>query len=111
VKLNLGISPADTTPATHPVPASQPETVVENTRSHYEHKARDLNRGRNDTSKPADARQVGGDLPQSRLNRKTNQVIAHTETSKGKTAYYTACYENSKGEQGKRPPVEEAVIG
>jgi hypothetical protein len=124
VKAALGVRLADTTPTPSPVPSSQPETVVENTVNHYEHRVRALNRGRNDTSKPADAHgvrygwQVGGerpasgeDLPKSRFNRKTNQVISHTEADKGKTAYYATCYENSKGDQGKWSPVEEAVIG
>ncbi|MDR2446126.1 MAG: hypothetical protein LBD58_02350 [Treponema sp.] len=123
-KLVMGIRPADTTPTTHPVPTSQPETVVENTVNHFEHKIRALNRGRNDASKPADAYgvryawQVGGekpasgaDLPKTKFSRKTAHVVTHTEADKAKTAYYAACYENGKGDTGPWSPVEEAVVG
>jgi hypothetical protein len=54
-KLDMGIRPADALLTTHSVPASQPETVVENTTNHFEQKIRALNRGRNDSSKPVDA--------------------------------------------------------
>jgi hypothetical protein len=123
-KLVFGIHPKDTTPTVHPVPASQPETVVENTVNHFEHKIRALNRGRNDASKPEDAYgvryvwQVGGErpasgenLPKSKFSRKTSVIVTHTEADKAKTAYYATCYENSKGEEGPWSPVEEAVIG
>jgi hypothetical protein len=49
-KLPLGIHPADTTPTSHLPPASQPDTVVDNTVNHFEHRIRALNRGRNDAS-------------------------------------------------------------
>jgi hypothetical protein len=123
-KLLMGIRPTDTTPTTHPAPASQPETVVENTTNHFEHKIKALNRGRNDTSKPADAYgvrygwQVGGekpasgaDLPKTKFSRKTSHIVTHTESDKAKTAYYATCYENGKGDTGPWSPVEEAVIG
>ncbi|MDR1986211.1 MAG: hypothetical protein LBP88_04470 [Treponema sp.] len=124
VKQTLGIHPADTKPTPHPAPASQPETVVENTVNHYEHRVRALNRGRKDTAKPGDAYgvryawQVGGerppageDLPKSRFSRRTSLVIPHTEADQGKTAYYASCYENSKGDQGQWSPVVSAIIG
>jgi hypothetical protein len=123
-KLLMGIRPTDTTPTTHPVPASQPETVVENTINHFEHKIKALNRGRNNSSKPADAYgvrygwQVGGekpasgaDLPKTKFSRKTRHIVTHTEADKAKTAYYATCYENGKGDTGPWSPVEEAVIG
>jgi hypothetical protein len=123
-KLVMGIRPADTTLTTHPVPASQPETVVENTTNHFEHKIKALNRGRKDASKPADAYgvryawQVGGerpvsgaDLPKTKFSRKTSHVVTHSEADKAKTAYYATCYENAKGDTGPWSPVEEAVIG
>ena len=53
----------------------------------------------------------GGDLPKTRFSRKTSCVVAHTEEDKGKTAWDSTCYENSKGEQGIWSPVVEAVIG
>jgi hypothetical protein len=123
-KLLMGIRPTDTTPTTHPVPASQPETVVENTTNHFEHKIKALNRGRNDSSKPADAYGVryawqaggekpasGADLPKTKFSRKTSHIVTHTEADKAKTAYYATCYENGKGDTGPWSPVEEAVIG
>jgi hypothetical protein len=123
-KLPLGIRPGDHTPTTHLPPTSQPDTVVDNTQNHFEHRVRALNRGRNDASKPADAYgvryawQVGGekpatgaDLPKSKFSRKTAHIVTHTEADKAKTAYYATCYENSKGDTGPWSPVEEAVIG
>jgi hypothetical protein len=124
VKQSMGVRLGDTVPTPHPAPSSQPDTVVENTINHYEHKVRALSRGRNDNSKPADAHgvryawQVGGerpakgeDLPKTKFSRRTNLVISHTEADKGKAAYYATCYENGKGDQGKWSPVEEAIIG
>jgi hypothetical protein len=123
-KLDMGIHPKDTTQTAHGTPASQPDTVVENTVNHYEHRLRALNHTTGSTSKPADAYgvryawQVGGDrpasgddLPKSKFSRKTTLIIAHTEADKAKTAYYATCYENGKGDMGKWSPIEEAVIG
>jgi hypothetical protein len=105
------------------VPSSQPETAVENTPNHFEHKVMALNH-EGKAAKPADAYgvryawQVGGekpasgsDLPKSKFSRKPIHVVTHTEADKAKTAYYSTCYENSKGETGPWSPVEEAVIG
>jgi hypothetical protein len=124
-KLVMGIHPKDTTPTAHGTPGSQPGTEVENTRSHYEHRVRAMNTGRGDHSKPADAYgvryawQVGGEKPASggdikggtKFSRKTTLIVQHTEADKGKTAYYSTCYENGKGDAGPWSPVEEAVIG
>ncbi|MDR2448155.1 MAG: hypothetical protein LBD58_12860 [Treponema sp.] len=124
-KLIMGIHPKDTTPTTHGTPTSQPDTVVENTVNHFEHRVRALNHETGDVSKPADAYgvryvwQVGGERPasgadirgQTKFSRKTNLVVTHTEADKAKTCYYATCYENGKGEQGSWSPVEEAVIG
>jgi hypothetical protein len=123
-KLFLGIHPKDPTHTPHPAPTSQPETVVENTTNHYEHRLTALHHETRTASKPDDAYgvryawQVGGekpasgaDLPHSKFSRKTSIVITHSEADKSKTAYYAACYENSKGDQGTWSPVEEAVIG
>jgi hypothetical protein len=123
-KLVYGIHPADTTPTYHGTPTSQPDTEVENTRNHFEHQVRAINHERGDHSKPADAYgvryawQVGGekpasgaDLPKSKFSRKTTHVIQHTEADKGKAAYYSTCYENSKGDTGPWSPIEEAIIG
>ncbi|GMO52505.1 MAG: hypothetical protein Pg6C_18180 [Treponemataceae bacterium] len=122
-KLNMGIHPKDTTPTTHPAPASEPDTAVENTPNHFEHKVMALNH-EGKAAKPADAYgvrfawQVGGekpasgaDLPKTKFSRKPIHVVTHTEADKAKTAYYSTCYENSKGETGPWSPVEEAVIG
>jgi hypothetical protein len=122
-KLFMGIRLKDTTPTTHAVPASQPETAVENTPNHFEHKVMALNH-EGKAAKPADAYgvryawQVGGtkpasgaDLPKTKFSRKPIHVVTHTEADKAKTAYYATCYENGKGETGPWSPVEEAVIG
>jgi hypothetical protein len=122
-KLHMGVHPKDTTHTTHPAPVSQPDTVVDNTVNHYEHRLRALDHETRGAAKPADAYgvcyawQVGGekpasgaDLPKSKFTRKTTHVVTHTEADKGKTAYYAACYENSKGDQGPWSPVEDAVI-
>ncbi|GMO48072.1 MAG: hypothetical protein Pg6C_10380 [Treponemataceae bacterium] len=122
-KLVMGIRPKDAVPTAHPAPSSQPETAVENTPNHFEHKVMALNH-EGKASKPADAYgvrfawQVGGekpasgaDLPKTKFNRKPVLIAAHTEADKAKTAYYATCYENSKGETGPWSPIEEAVIG
>jgi hypothetical protein len=122
-KLNMGIRPRDTTPTTHGRPTSQPDTVVENTSNHFEHKVRAFYAG--SASKPPGAygvcyaRQLGGEKPASgadirgysKFSRKTFMVVTYTEADKTKVCYYATCYENSKGEQGPWSPVEEAVIG
>jgi hypothetical protein len=124
-KLFMGIHPKDTTPTSHGTPAEQPETEVENTRNHYEHRVRAINTGRGDHSKPADAYgvryawQAGGEKPASgegikgstKFSRKTTHIVQYTEADKGKTAYYSTCYENSKGDSGQWSPVVEAIIG
>jgi hypothetical protein len=124
-KLVMGIHPKDTTPTAHGTPASQPDTEVENTRNHYEHRVRAINPERGDHSKPADAYgvryawQVGGEKPASgagikgstKFSRKTTHIVQHTEADKGKTAYYSTCYENGKGDAGQWSPVVEAIIG
>jgi hypothetical protein len=123
-KLVFGIHPADKTPTHHLPPSSQPDTAVENTPNHFEHKVRALNHATGDTAKPEDAYgvryawQVGGekpvsgaDLGKTKFSRKTTHIVTHTEADKGKTAYYATCYENSKGDTGPWSPVEEAVIG
>jgi hypothetical protein len=123
-KLVFGRRPADKTPTHHLPPASQPDTAVENTINHFEHKVRALNHATGDTRKPEDAYgvryawQVGGEKPASgadlgktKFSRKTTLTVTHTEADKGKTAYYSTCYENGKGDTGPWSPVEEAVIG
>jgi hypothetical protein len=123
-KLDFGIRPGDKTMTSHGTPTSQPDTVVENTVNHFEHKVRALNHETGNGTKPADAYgvryawQVGGekpasgeDLPKSKFSRKTNLIVTHTESDKGKPCYYAACYENSKGDEGKWSPVVEAFIG
>jgi hypothetical protein len=122
-KLNLGLRPTDGTQTSHPKPSSQPDTVVENTINHFEHRVRALSRGRNDNSKPEDAYgvryawQIGGekpasgaDLPKTQFSRRTAFIVTHTEEDKAKTAYYATCYENSKGQIGPWSVIAEAVI-
>jgi hypothetical protein len=123
-KLQYGLRPADNVMTSHAAPVSQPETVVENSPNHFEHKVKALNRESGDATKPADAYgiryawQVGGekpptgaDLGKSRFSRKTTLTVTHTEAEKGKTIWYATCYENGKGERGPWSPVEEAFIG
>jgi hypothetical protein len=123
-KLVFGIQPGDKTMTSHGTPTSQPDTVVENTVNHFEHKVKAFNHETGGGAKPADAYgvryawQVGGEkpvsaeaLPKSKFSRKTALVITHTEADKGKPCYYATCYENSKGDEGKWSPVIEAFIG
>ena len=123
-KLVFGIHPMDKTPTHHLPPTSQPDAAVENTPNHFEHKVRALNHATGDSAKPADAYgvryawQVGGEKPASgealcktKFSRKTTHIVTHTEADKGKPAYYAACYENSKGDQGPWSPVVDAIIG
>jgi hypothetical protein len=124
-KLVYGIHPRDAAQTHHGPPASQPDTVVENTANHFEHKLRAINHETGGASKPEDAYgvryvwQVGGEKPASgadmrgltKFSRKTTFVVSHSEADKTKTCYYVTCYENSRGEQGPWSPVEEAVIG
>ncbi|MHB9293667.1 hypothetical protein Holit_02794 [Hollandina sp. SP2] len=124
-KMVFGIHPKDPTQRIHGIPASQPDTVVENTVNHFEHRVRALNHETGGASKPADAYgvryawQVGGEKPasggairgQTKFSRKTNLVVTHTEADKAKTCYYSCCYENRRGEQGSWSPVEEGIIG
>jgi hypothetical protein len=123
-KLAMGVRLKDDTQTSHGTPSSQPATEVENTRNHYEHRVRAMNTERGDHSKPADAYgvryawQVGGERPVSgeaikgstKFNRRTTLIVQHSEADKGKTAYYSTCYENGKGDSGKWSPVVEAII-
>jgi hypothetical protein len=123
-KLVFGIRPTDKIQTTHGTPTSQPDTVVENSVNHFEHKVKALNHETGDASKPADtygvryAWQAGGtkpasgaDLGKTKFSRKTTLTITHTEADKGQPAFYATCYENSKGDTGPWSPVEEAFIG
>jgi hypothetical protein len=123
-KLIFGIKPGDKTPTPHGTPSSQPDTVVENSVNHYEHKVKAINHATGNAKKPSDAYgvryawQVGGeqpasgeDLPKSKFSRKPSLTITHTEADKGKPAYYATCYENARGNAGPWSPVEEAFIG
>jgi hypothetical protein len=112
--LYMGVHPKDTTHTTHPAPTSKPDTDVLPTTNHYEHRVRAMNHALGDTSKPPDAygvryaRQVGGespvsgaDLPKTKFTRKPTLIVTHSEADKGKTAFYSSCYENSKGDQAR----------
>ncbi|MDR1326185.1 MAG: hypothetical protein LBK00_09140 [Treponema sp.] len=121
-RLDMGIRPKDTTMTPHGKPTSQPDTKVENTSNHFEHKVIVLHKG--SVSKPSDAYgvcyawQIEGEKPvsgagirgYSKFSRKTSFIVTHTEADKGKVCYYATCYENSKGDQGAWSLVEEAVI-
>jgi hypothetical protein len=123
-KFTYGIHPVDKIMTPHPIPASQPETVVENSTNHFEHKVKALNHESGDATKPEDAYgiryawkvggekpQTGADLDKTRFSRKTVITVTHTEAEKGKTIWYATCYENAKGERGSWSPIEEAFIG
>ncbi|MDR1399267.1 MAG: hypothetical protein LBJ41_05030 [Treponema sp.] len=123
-KVQLGISSRKTTITHHPTPTARPDIVVENTRSHFEHRILALNPNNRKTSKPDDVYgvrygwQVGGDkptsgdyLPKAKFNRRTSLILAYTEADKGKTVYYAICYENGRGDQGPWSSIEEALIG
>jgi hypothetical protein len=123
-KLRYGIRVPDDTKTSHGVPAHQPETEVQNTKNHFEHRVSAINPDTRTAVKPDDAYgvrygwQVGGarpaagaDLPKSRFRRKASIVITHTEASKGETVYYATCYENAKGDIGPWSPIVDAVNG
>jgi hypothetical protein len=123
-RLALGMNRPDTVPTPHLRPTSRPNTMVERTANYFEHKVSALNAENGKATKPADAYgvrfawQVGGERPATgaailngRFSRRPVITVAYDETERGKTAYYAACYENSKGEAGPWSPVMEAYIG
>ncbi|GAB6391864.1 MAG: hypothetical protein MdMp014T_1237 [Treponematales bacterium] len=118
----MGVHNRDKVPSPHPIPSSVPDTDVRNTENHFEHRLSALN-NEGKPLKPHDAYgvrfawQVGGerpasgaDLPKGRFSRRTSIVVPHGEALKGQTAYYSTCYENSKGEAGEWSPIVEAII-
>jgi hypothetical protein len=122
-RINMGIPNKDTIHTNHPAPTSQPDVDVLPTTNHYEHKVRAMNHATGKPVKPADAYgvrfawQIGGerpangeDLPKSKFTRKASLVVTYVEADKKKTAYYGACYENAKGDQGAWSPIVEADI-
>jgi hypothetical protein len=123
-KLRYGIRVPDDTKTSHGVPAHQPETEVQNTKNHFEHRVSAINVDTRTAVKPEDAYGVrygwqiegarpaaGADLPKSRFSRWASIVITHTEATKGETVYYATCYENAKGDTGPWSPIVEAVNG
>jgi hypothetical protein len=123
-RIEMGIRPKDSTPTISQRPTSHPITVVENTVNHFEHTVKVINRETGKATRPADAYgiryawQVGGepprsgkDLPRSRFTRRTSLTITHGEEEKGKPAWYSTCYENTRGEAGPWSPVVESYIG
>lgn len=122
-RIELGIRPKDTSPTINQRPTTQPTTVVENTNNHYEHFIKAINSETGKLTRPTDAYGVryawkvegepprsGKDLTQTRFSRRTSLVITHTEEEKGKQAWYSTCYENTRGETGPWSPVVEAYI-
>jgi hypothetical protein len=112
----------DHTPTKHPAPHNRPglETTSTNNR---EHTVRAINQHTGKNTKPADAYGVryvsdirdtpplnADDLRHSVFSRKTTRVYEYSEENRGKTVYYAACYENSKGEPGPWSDIVSAII-
>lgn len=123
-KLMMGIALKGTKPKFHGTPVSQPDTVVENTINHFEHKVKAVNRETGCGGKPPDAYevsyawQVDGEklafaagFGQNEIKPEVLPDIPHIEVDKGKPAYYGTCYENSRDDPGPWSPIEEAFIG
>jgi len=129
-RVNMEIHNRDTIRTSHPAPALRPNTLVENTLNHFEHKAVAVNPGTGTPKKPDGVHGVryawqvgspaaaGGEKPaggdyllHDKFTLKTHYVITHNEADKGKTVYVASCYENAKGDKGPWSEIAEGVIG
>ncbi|MDR1865833.1 MAG: hypothetical protein LBR08_09730 [Bacteroidales bacterium] len=112
----------DSTPTHHPAPHSRPAIEVKAT-NNRQHTVSALNQQTGKKNKPEDAYGVrycheirdtpplkASDLRHSVFSRKTTHVTDYDEEDRGKTAYYAACYENSKGEAGPYSDIISAII-
>ncbi|MDR1865090.1 MAG: hypothetical protein LBR08_05900 [Bacteroidales bacterium] len=112
----------DSKPTHHPAPHSRPAIEVKAT-NNRQHTVSALNQQTGKKNKPADAYGVrycreihdtpplkASDLRYSVFSRKTTHVTDYDEEDRGKTAYYAACYENSKGEAGPYSDIISAII-
>jgi hypothetical protein len=119
----FGLPQSDHTPTVHPVPTSVPDTRVDATSYHYQHRVSAVNVTGRKSSKPQSVHgvryvwQVGGERPangaallHSQFSRKTSIIVFHDETDKGKPAFYASRYENAKGQSGPWSPVVEMYI-
>jgi hypothetical protein len=122
-RMEMGIKSPDNTPTPAPRPVAMPDTLAENTAYHYQHRVRAMNVETARTNKPAGvygvrfAWQVGGERPsagvamlQGKFSRKPTIIVQHQESDKGTPAWYSSCYENSRGEAGPWSPVVEMYI-
>jgi hypothetical protein len=120
----LGVRTPDTTPTVHARPTSMPHIVVVPTGVPLQHHVRALTPGNKGKGKPTGVHgvrfvwQVGGERPKSgsdilrgQFSRKPEIVVINNETDRGQPVYYSACYENTKGETGPWAFVTEAYIG
>jgi hypothetical protein len=121
-RLDLGLHIKDTTPTRHPAPTSRPVVDVEPS-GKYQHTVTVLDSATNKKQKPADAYgvryvwQLGGtapaspaDLPKSKFNRKTQEKFEWDPSDQGKSVYYAAAYENTRGEQGPWSAITSAIV-
>jgi hypothetical protein len=54
---------------------------------------------------------TGAMMNHIRFSRRPEMIVMFEETDRGKLVYYSACYENTKGEIGPWSLVVEAYIG
>jgi hypothetical protein len=112
----------DRKPTPHPAPHNRPTVEVQAT-NNRQHTVHALNQLTGKKTKPDDAYGVrycwetrdtpptnADDLRRSAFSRRTTHVVNYNEADRGKTAYYAACYENSKGEAGPFSDIVSVII-
>jgi hypothetical protein len=112
----------DKKPKPHSVPHSRPGVEVKAT-NNRQHTISAVNQQTGKRTKPADVYGIryyweirntppanADDLSKSVFSRKTKYVVNYNEEDRGKTAYYSACYENSKGEIGPYSDIVRVII-
>lgn len=119
----LNVRTPDRTHTVHARPTAVPHTVIETTGFPLQHRVCALNYTSTKKKKPAGVYgvryvwQVGGERPASgasmlngRFSRKTEIIVPYDESNRGKQAYYSACYENARGESGPWSLITESYI-
>lgn len=123
LRQELGVHIPDTTPTPQLRPIDAPNTTVDGTSSHLQHRVKALNPETGKTGKPTGVHgvrfvwQVGGERPHNgasmlkgQFSRKPDIIVSHDESDRGKPVYYASCYENTKGEAGPWSIVVDAYL-